>query len=156
MKSFRQAHEDDRELLDEMTVAGVRHWGHDENHPEAFQGLVTMLGRADGPENYPVFLLEEDGVVVAFYELRDRGDHVELLRMFMRTDLIGAGYGRLLWNHAVEQAAKTHDRMLIMSDPSAVGFYAAMGASLEKTEEVAPGFSLGVYWYDLQDDKKRP
>lgn len=146
---FRRAMAHDADLLDEMTLAGVRHWGHHENHPEAYAGLADQLETEDGPENHPVFVLEEDGEVVAFYELRDRGDHVELLRMFMRSDLIGQGYGRILWNHAVVQAAQLHDRMLIMSDPGAISFYAAMGATFERSQEVAPGFSLGMYWYNL-------
>ncbi len=103
---FRRAMAHDADLLDEMTLAGVRHWGHHENHPEAYAGLADQLQAEDGPENHPVFVLEKDGEVVAFYGLRDRGDHVELLRMFMRSDLIGQGYGRMLWNHAVVQAAQ--------------------------------------------------
>ncbi len=132
-----------------MTLAGLRYWGHHEHHADAYAALAGELASESGPENHQVFVLEVDGEVVAFHELRDRGDHIELLRMFMRSDLIGQGYGRRLWNHAVGQAELTHDRMLILSDPKAVGFYAAMGAALEKTLEVAPGFSIGVYWYDL-------
>lgn len=146
---FRRAISGDRDLLDEMTLAGARHWGHHIEHPEAYAALAAQLKAEDSPEHHLVFVLEEDDEVVAFYELRDRGDHVELLRMFMRTDLIGQGYGRVLWNHAVEQAAQTHDRMLIMSDPGAVGFYAAVGATFERNQEVAPGFSLGAFWHDL-------
>lgn len=50
-----------------------------------YQGLVKALSEEPGPENFPVFVLEEDGEVVGFFELRDRGDHAELLRMFLRT-----------------------------------------------------------------------
>ena len=48
------------------------------------------------------------------------------------------------------------DRMLIMADPSAVGFYQAMGATLERHQEIAPGFPLGVYWYELTREASRP
>lgn len=146
---FRRATASDRELLDEMTLAGMRHWGHHENFPEAYAGLTEELQKASGPENHPTFLLVEDGEVVGFFELRDRGDHVELLRLFMLSQLIGHGYGRVLWEAALKKARETHDRMLIMSDPAAAGFYAAMGAVLEKEQEVAPGFALHVFWYDL-------
>lgn len=146
---FRRARADERETLDEMTLAGLRHWGHDQNHPEAYQGLADLLASADGPEQYPVFVLEEQGAVVGFYELRDRGDHVELLRMFLQPGLIGQGYGKRLWSHAVESAASLSQRMLIMADPGAIGFYQAMGATLESHREMAPGFSVGVYWYNL-------
>ena len=147
---LRRATAHDRTILDEMTLAGARHWGHHVKHPEAYAGLAEQLKAEDGPENHPVFVLEEDEEVVAFYELRDRNDHVELLRMFMRTDLIGRGYGRTLWNHAVDQAAQMRDRMLIMSDPGATGFYTSVGATFEGSQEVAPGFSLGLLSYDLR------
>lgn len=146
---FRRARVDDREILDGMTLAGARYWGHDQNHPDAYQRLAQQVAAEPGPENHPVFVLEDDEGIVGFYELRDRDEHIELLRMFQRPDLIGQGYGRVLWNHAVEEAARTHDRMLIMSDPGATAFYAAMGAGLAEELEVATGFTLGVFWYDL-------
>lgn len=76
-------------------------------------------------------------------------EDVELLRMFQKPELIGFGYGRLLWEHSIAEAANHGDRMLIMSDPGAFGFYEAMGAELEKKVEVVPGISLGVLWYDV-------
>jgi len=150
---LRRATAADREALDEMTLAGVHFWGHHESHPEAYAGLLAQLAGADGPENHVAWVLENDGQADAFYELRDRGDHVELLRMFMWPELIGRGVGRMLWNHAVQEASRTHDRMLIMSDPAATGFYEAMGATLEKSVEVAPDFVLGKYWYDLTKER---
>lgn len=147
---FRRAGTGDRGFLDEMTLAGLRYWGHDVNHPDAYAGLQQMLAAEVGPENYPVFVLEDAGSIAGFFELRDRGDHVELLRMFLRTELIGHGYGKRLWDEAVARASETHARMLIVSDPAARGFYEAMGAELETEVEVAPGFVLGRYWYSLE------
>jgi hypothetical protein len=69
--------------------------------------------------------------------------------MFLEPDLIGRGYGRRLWSESLAVASGSHDRMLIMSDPGARGFYEAMGAVLEEEVAVAPDFSLGRYWYDL-------
>lgn len=147
---IRRATADDRALLDEMTLAGTRYWGHHENHPDAYAGLQARLERELGPENHPVYVLEEDGEVLGFFELRDRGEHIELLRMFLEASLIGQGYGRKLWAEAVAVAVRTHDRMLIMSDPCAAGFYEAMGAILEDEITVAPGFTLSRYWYELR------
>lgn len=149
---FRRARADERALLDGMTLAGVRHWGHHEEFPEAYAGLVASLDEETGPENHQVYVLEERGEVLGFFELRDRGDHIELLRMFLRPDLIGEGYGRRLWLEAVEAAGTTHRRMLIMSDPKAIGFYRAMGAEYEAGVVVAPGFELGRLWFDLAGD----
>lgn len=146
---FRPAQAEDRTTLDDMTLAGVRFWGHHENHPEAYAGLEGALLSESGPENHPVWVLEDGRDIVGFFELRDRGDHIELLRMFLRLDLIGHGLGRVLWDEAVTVASRSHDRMLIMSDPGAAGFYGAMGATHEADIEVAPGFSIGKFWYEL-------
>ncbi len=148
--SFRRAQARDREWLNELTLAGTRHWGHDVNHPEAYQDLVSTLAQDEGPEGHHVYILGTDGEDLGFFDLRLRDGHVELVRMFLNTDLIGQGYGRLLWDEAVAHARDLGDRMLIMSDPRSVGFYEAMGAELETQLEVAPGFTLGQFWYDLR------
>ena len=44
-----------------------------------------------------MFVLEDGIGIVEFFELRDRGDHIELVRMFLRLDVIGHGQGRVLW-----------------------------------------------------------
>ncbi len=148
-RRFRRARSEEADFLNEMTLAGLRHWGHHQNHPEAYNGLASQLPGREDTAAHLVFVLEEGEEVVGFYELRDRGNHFELLRMFQKVELIGQGYGRLLWDHAVSEARKQSDKMLIMSDPGAVGFYEAMGAELSRTEEVAPGFVLSVFWYQL-------
>jgi len=146
---FRRARAEEADLLNEMTLAGVRHWGHHLNHPDAYNGLAGDLPTPDDVAENPVFILTHDDEVIGFYGLRQRSDHVELLRMFQKVHLIGRGYGRIMWDHCILQAAELSDRMKIVSDPAAIGFYRAMGAILHETREVAPGFSLGVMWYEL-------
>lgn len=147
---FRRAYAEEADLLNEMTLAGVRHWGHHLNHPDAYNGLAGDLPTPNDVAENPVFVLTQDDEVIGFYGLRQRADHVELLRMFQKVDLIGRGYGRIMWDHCVLQAAEMSDRMKIVSDPESIGFYKAMGAILHETREAAPGFSLGVMWYDLK------
>lgn len=131
-----------------MTLAGTRYWGHQENFPEAYSDLMSMLENHSTAESV-VYLLEDDEEPVGFYEVLDRGEYVELLRMFLRPDRIGTGLGSLMWEHCVAEASHFGNRLLIMSDPAALGFYEAMGATLEKEIEVSPGFRLGVFWFDL-------
>jgi GNAT superfamily N-acetyltransferase len=133
-------------VLDEMTLAGVRHWGHDVAHPQAYAGLEARLAADDDPADHRVLVWEDDDGIAGFVDLRD---HVELLRMFQRTELIGQGHGRMLWDQAVAEAARIADRMLIVSDPDATGFYEAMGARAERTFEPVGGFTLTVFWHDL-------
>jgi GNAT superfamily N-acetyltransferase len=150
---FRPARPDEAERLGEMTLAGVRHWGHHEHHPEAYAGLASDLPDGDHIAQNPTYVLEENGAVIGFYSLIPSEDHVELYQMFLDVDRIGTGLGRRLWEHAISEAARHGQRMLIKSDPMAVGFYRAMGAVQERAVEVAPGFELGIFWYDLEGDR---
>ena len=143
---------EEAELLNQMTMDGVRHWGHHERHPDAVAGLEASLPDTDRYAEMVVRVLDSDDGPIGFYSLVDHGDHVELFQMFLRPDLIGHGLGRRLWDDAVAHAAPMADRMLIMSDPASIGFYEAMGAEMEEAIEVAPGFSLGRMWFDLSTD----
>lgn len=145
---FRRVGPDESEILNEMTLAGIRHWGHHENFPDAYNGLAADLETHDITGN-AVIVVEDDDEVVGFYEVVDRDDHIELLRMFQKVDRIGSGLGRLMWEHAVAEASTRSDRLKIISDPGATGFYEKMGAERESTFEPVPGFELGVYWFDL-------
>jgi GNAT superfamily N-acetyltransferase len=149
--SFRPANPADATLLGRMVLDGVRHWGHDVNHPEAFAALRDHgLPTADYLTTEPVYVLEDEGRVIGFYGLAvDEEDFVDLRFMFLEPDRIGAGNGRRLWQHAVREAATYRSRLRIMSDPDAVGFYTAMGAEPETEVEVAPEFRLTMFWYTL-------
>ncbi|MCB1245956.1 MAG: GNAT family N-acetyltransferase [Acidimicrobiia bacterium] len=125
----------------------VRWYGHETATEELFAGLEAQLEAGHPTEVITVG--EEDGELVGFHGLVDEGEFVDLLRMFLTIDRIGKGYGSQLWDHAVEMAATTHDRMRIIADPGARGFYETKGAVLERDMEPSPGFRLGVYWYDL-------
>jgi GNAT superfamily N-acetyltransferase len=74
-------------------------------------------------------VLEEDGRAVGFYVLNNDLPEIELSRMMIEPDRTGNGFGRLLWNHAVEAAAALGALVMIIdSDPNAEGFYQRMGA----------------------------
>ena len=130
-------------------LAGVAHWGHDVNFPDAVAGLLANgLPDPDFITTNVVEVLLDGTEVAGFYSLAASGDHIELVHMFVAVDRIGTGCGRRLWERAVVQARATGQRMLIMADPAAKAFYAAMGATLERDVEVSRGFALGRMWYE--------
>lgn len=147
---FRDARTADSAQLGKMVLAGVAHWGHDVNFPDAVAGLrANGLPSAEFIDANVVEALVEGEDLVGFYSLVPTGDDVELVHMFVATDRIGTGCGRRLWDRAVTRAHGMGRRMLVMSDPAAKDFYAAMGARLETDVEVSPGFALGRMWFDL-------
>jgi GNAT superfamily N-acetyltransferase len=152
---FRAATVEDVSLLRGLVLDGVRHWGHDVNFPAAFAGLEAEgLPTAEFIGEHVVEVLVDRGEPTGFYSLVDRGEGiVELEHMFVLVDRIGSGVGRRLWQRAVGRARESGRRLLIMSDPEAVGFYASMGAVLECRVEPSPGFELGKMWFDLPADR---
>lgn len=147
---FRSARPDEAGVLGEMTLAGVSYWGHRENFPGLVEKLATQLPtEEDFAGGLVANVLESGGELVGFYSLKNSEEHVELLQMFLKIDFIGHGYGRILWEHATATAATMNTKLYIESDPGAVGFYTAVGATLEDRVEVVPGFVLGIFSYDL-------
>src|SRR3546814_6446156 len=61
----------------------------------------------------------------------DRRDEAEISLLFVEPAAIGRGIGRALWEHAVAKARRGGLRRLkVLSDPFALGFYRAVGATL--------------------------
>lgn len=150
---FRRAIPEETDLLRDMTLEGVKYWGHHLTHPQ----LIEEFGRnelptADYIRNSPVYVMEERERPIGFFGLTLKEDeqYVDLHYLFLDTSYIGQGYGKKLWQEALLRAGQYgFDRLRILSDPGALGFYEAMGAVLEKDVELRPGFALGLYWYDL-------
>jgi GNAT superfamily N-acetyltransferase len=147
--TYRPARPEELVMLNQMTVAGVETYGYRDTFPEALVGLENLLEQGNPREILTV--AEEGGEVAGFHGLVPEDGFVELLRMFVTPDRIGKGYGKEIWHHAVGMARKISRRVKIVSDPGAMWFYQAMGAELAETIEVSPGFSLGLFWYEIED-----
>jgi GNAT superfamily N-acetyltransferase len=128
----------------------IGHWGHPENFPDRVAELVSNdRVTPEFIDNCIVRVLDDDGAVAGFYGLERHVEFLDLKYMFLEPQYIGGGNGRVLWNDALAHAEHPSGRMRIVSDPMAKDFYRVMGAELEKEIEVAPGFSLGLMWFDL-------
>jgi len=149
--SLRDAQPSDVARLSQLVLDGVAHWGHDVNHPDAVAHLREHdLPTTEYVTTSPVRVLEDgNGTVIGFHGLRLESDFVDLVYMFVTPSLIGTGRGKVLWDDAIVIAARHAARMRILSDPCAVDFYAAMGATFERRHEASPGFFLSVMWFDL-------
>jgi GNAT superfamily N-acetyltransferase len=135
---IRPAREGEHDALTGISLRSVQQtW----NYPQAFMEWE--------PESIDVVpehilemttnVLEVDGRPVGFYVLNGDLPEIELSRMMIEPDRVSNGYGRLLWNHAVETAtALGASVMTIDSDPHAEGFYRRMGAETVGEHEWSP------------------
>lgn len=124
---IREAYQSEAEQLTELALRSKGHWGYDQEFLEDARSDLTLTTQYISSS--PVFVIEEQGSIKGFYSLSGEGDEVELMHIFVEPAMIGRGFGRLLFRHAVETARRLKYKQLIIgSDPQAVGFYEEMGA----------------------------
>jgi GNAT superfamily N-acetyltransferase len=125
--TIRSALPEEAHLLSELALRSKGHWGYDADFLEACRAELTLS--PDYIAASPVFVLEASQQMVGFYGLREQGGELELLYLFVEPEGVNRGYGKLLWKHAVEVAAKLgFQKISFESDPYAEAFYQAMGA----------------------------
>jgi GNAT superfamily N-acetyltransferase len=151
LENIREAIPGEAEQLTELALRSKGHWGYDAEFLQDCRIDLTLT-----PEfvaSCPVFVIEEQGSLAGFYSLSaESAEEAELLHLFVEPQAIGRGFGKLLFQHAVETARRLgYQRLLIGSDPFALQFYEAMGARRvgEVASIVRPGRMLPLLHYSL-------
>ena len=124
---IRAAAPEEAQSLSELALRSKGHWGYDEEFLDACREELSV--NAHYVASHPVYVLEEGSSVIGFYSLEETDEGIELELLFVEPEAVGKGYGRRLWQHAVETARRLgHPLMVIESDPFAEPFYLSMGA----------------------------
>ena len=147
---IREAHQSEAEQLTELALRSKGHWGYDQEFLEDARSDLTLTTQYIS--SCPVFVIEEEGSIKGFYSLSGEGEEVELMHIFVEPAMIGRGFGRMLFRHAVETARRLKFKQLIIgSDPQAVGFYEEMGARRvgDIASPIRPGRMLPLLHYSL-------
>ncbi len=137
---------DEAQALHELTQRSTMHWGYEpeflEWEPEAIAVTPEFLENA-----LASFALEEHGTLVGYYTITGTAEHAHLDKLFVDAPYIGAGRGKLLWNHAIATAKWLNVQKLdFYADPNAAPFYRAMGAVWIGEEETSrPGWNLQFF-----------
>jgi len=145
--TIRRARPDEADALSALAYRAKAHWGYDTE----FMGRVSeaMTLSAGDVAAGQVWVLEDAARRVVGFHRVFLGDPAELEDMWVEPDVIGAGYGRRLFEHAVAIARSSGASSLELdADPNAVGFYERMG--MERTGQtlstIIPGRSLPRMW----------
>ncbi|MCP2669486.1 GNAT family N-acetyltransferase [Maricaulaceae bacterium EIL42A08] len=139
---------DQQDQINALILQSKSHWGYDAPMMEQMARVLRLdmdaaaQGRAIAGwlEGAPIGTAQ----VTAPYE-DARGRAMELELLFIAPKAIGTGLGRRLYLWALDQARDSEaDRLDILSDPFARGFYTAMGASFieDRPSKLIPGRSL--------------
>jgi N-acetylglutamate synthase-like GNAT family acetyltransferase len=124
---IRPARADEADVLTELVLRSKAHWGYSAAFMNACRAELTQTPAM--LTTRPNFVLEADGQPAGLVTLDNLGDGVaDLVHLFVAPEYIGRGYGRRLWQHAVETArALGYQELFVESDPNAETFYASMG-----------------------------
>lgn len=124
---IRRAVSADAPVLTEIALAAKAFWGYPEEWLSLWRGDLTFTPAYIG-EAY-VFVAISGGHIVGVYALVGDRRRMEIDHLWVHPDAMGRGIGRMLVDHAAEQARIAGAAVIeIASDPNAVGFYERMGA----------------------------
>ena len=125
--AVRPARPGEGPALTELAVRAKSHWGYDHNFLEAARADLTI--DESTIREATISVLERGGAMIGFFGVVGAPPDGRLEWMFLEPAAIGRGYGRAMWDSAIEQAtALGFSRLKIESDRYAEPFYLAMGA----------------------------
>ena len=126
MISIRRTNPQEADQLTQIALSAKRYWGYPERWVEIWTPMLTFTAKNFiGNESWTA---EMDGRPVAFYILTDREGAAWLEDLWVAPTQIGQGIGRMLFQHAVEQAKlQGYKTLRLEADPNAAGFYEKMG-----------------------------
>lgn len=148
---IRRARAGEAQALTELSLRSKAVWGYEASFLARCRRAMTLA-----PEKIrrrPHYVAEDGtGRLLGFYGLEPEPDGIGLDLLFVEPGAIGQGVGRALWQHAVKTARGLgHDRLIVVSDPNAAGFYLKMGCELAgaRPSEVQPGRNLPLFRFAL-------
>ena len=150
--TIRPAVPDEAHHLTDIALRSKSHWKYANTVIEASRTTLTIS--TEDITSRPFFVLEVENGIAGFYGLSNLADGaVDLEYLYIDPNFIGIGYGKLLWQHAIDQAKLLgFEEMFIDSEPGAEEFYRAMGAVRigQSTSPVQPGQLLPLLQFSLR------
>ena len=147
---IRRARPAEAKLLTALVLRSKAYWGYSKAFMDACVAELTI--HPDYIELEHVFVIENrPGAIAGMYALESKPEPnrgaVELDLLYVDTDQMGNGYGRMLIDHAIEQAKETGASVIVIqADPGAEPFYKKCGAvkTGERESGSIPGRFLPV------------
>jgi GNAT superfamily N-acetyltransferase len=135
-----------------LTIRSKAHWGYDDAFIKAVRDELEFRPSKFQPD-FHVYILEQNCERLGFCSLLPiNRETVELHDLFLDPLHIGKGYGKQLWNYAVNLARDLgYDKLILTAEPHAEPFYVHQGAvrSGEKSSALINSRKLPLMEYSL-------
>ncbi len=137
MIMIKEAQVDEHRLLTEISFASKRYWDYPAYFFEIWEDELTL--KRDYLIQNKVFTIRSEETIVGYYSLVELKNNLLvsditleaghwLEHMFILPAYIGKGLGKKLFNHCIRICSSTNiEKIGILSDPNAKGFYLKMG-----------------------------
>jgi GNAT superfamily N-acetyltransferase len=123
---IRRARPADAAVLTSLALTSKAVWGYDAGFMAACRAELTITPASIA--RHPTHVIERQGQVLGFYQLRIAGAGAEVAQFFIAPAMLRRGLGRRLWAHLDQTArAAGASRLEVDSDPHAEAFYLTMG-----------------------------
>ena len=113
--------------LTDLVIKSEAYWDYDSTFMENFKSLYRVTEQFIS--NNETFVIEENKGVIGFYALLIDEKETSLEYFYIEPKSIGKGYGKLLWEHMVENCKNRGiNDITLVTSPQAKEFYTKMGA----------------------------
>ena len=119
----------DANLLASLEIKSESYWGYSSDFMDRFKEIYLIT--EEFILNNPTYILKNSEIIIGFYGILLNHDEVSLEYLFIEPTYIGKGYGKMLWDHALEEFKKLGIReFTIITSPDAREFYLRLGATV--------------------------
>ena len=134
---FRTAKANDIETLSAIAISAKAHWGYPFSWLKLWEEFLTVT--LEQVENNTIFVCELQGKTVGFMGISAQTNRAEIEHLWVLPEFMGRGIGRALFKHALEWCrANAIDKLKVVSDPNALGFYLTLGGKVVGEESSIP------------------
>lgn len=124
--TLRPARSEELPLLSALCLRSKAYWGYDDAFMAACIEELTLTPADLATDQ--VIVLEDEKGPAGISQVSLEGGLCYLEKLFIDTDRIGKGYGRILFDWAIDAATSTGaSEMIVEADPDAAAFYEKIG-----------------------------
>jgi GNAT superfamily N-acetyltransferase len=146
---FIESSVDDIDELNNIAFLSESHWGHDKNMMAVFKEEYRLT--QEYLKNNKVFNMMLGGNIIGFYAFNMTQEIPELEYFYLKPEYIGMGYGRKLWDEAIEFCKNNKIKTFVFVAGSEVKkYYLKMGAEVIKTLPSRLDAKRKIYKFEMK------